>query len=300
MEKVNAGEGRIAVHGCGNEAILSELSYSYPLKLLSPRTSEHRVALVYVLSYGGGLVGGDRIKLSAIVQDGAILVVLSQGSTKVFKTRPGQGRLARSQAASSDDITSQRLDVEILPQSALLLLPDPVTCFRSAKYDQIQIFRLASDSSAVLLDWITSGRKSIGEDWDFKRYYSLNEVWIDGQRVARDALLLEEQENFVKTLQPRTLGDKLAPYSCYATVLMYGSLAEATIRQLASQFADITVFKSSTRPPLLWSFSALCEGKGCILRVAGKETEDVRFWLRDALRDLESVVAPDIYRKAFG
>ncbi|KAK7694901.1 hypothetical protein QCA50_002089 [Cerrena zonata] len=147
--------------------------------------------------------------------------MLTQGSTKVFKTRPGQ-RLARTHTSSETDLTSQHLDVQVSPGSALILLPDPVTCFRSAKYNQIQKFHIAEGSSAVLLDWITSGRKSLGEEWVFSRYYSLNELWVDGKRIARDPLLLEEDSNPIESLPTRTLEDRLKPYSCYATILMYG------------------------------------------------------------------------------
>ncbi len=75
---VEPGSGRIAVRLEGSEAILSELASSYPLKLLSPRLPPHNVAVVYILSYGGGLVAGDRVKLNVDVEKGAALVLLTQ------------------------------------------------------------------------------------------------------------------------------------------------------------------------------------------------------------------------------
>lgn len=75
---VKPGAGRIAVHLDGSEAVLSELSSSYPLKLLSPKLPPHNVAVVYALTYGGGLVAGDQVKLEVEVRDGAALVLLTQ------------------------------------------------------------------------------------------------------------------------------------------------------------------------------------------------------------------------------
>ena len=216
----------------------------------------------------------------------------------MFKTRPGQ-RLARTHTSSETDLTSQHLTVQVSPGSTLILLPDPVTCFRSAKYDQLQKFHLAADSSAVLLDWLTSGRKSLGEDWAFTRYYSLNEVWVDGKRIARDPLLLEEDTTTIDSLPPRTLAERLKPYSCYATVLLYGPVTYAITRALAAEFAEITVFQQNAKPPLLWSISEICDGKGSILRIGGLESEEVRNWLGRALRPLEAVVGTDIYRRVF-
>ncbi len=194
--------------------------------------------------------------------------------------------------------------VNINSGGSLFLLPDPVTCFRSARYNQLQTFRAAADVSVVLLDWITSGRKALGEDWSFSRYYSLNELWVDGKRIARDAMLLEESQTSLQNgqlhLPTRTIADRLAPYSCYATVLIYGPLTTGTIHSLLASYSAITVFKHNARPPLIWSVSTLCEGRGCVLRVAALETEDVRHWLGANLSQLKDTIGDDIYSKAFG
>lgn len=228
-----------------------------------------------------------------------------QGSTKVFKTRAGQ-RHARPHLQAVDDFTSQQMKVHVHSGGSFFLLPDPVTCFRSARYHQVQTVTVAADASVVLLDWITSGRKALGEDWAFSRFYSLNEVWIDNKRVARDAMLLEEPVSAQKSsggsgpqLPPRSLADRLAPYGCYATVFLYGHVTESTIQHLFESYSAITIFKHKARPTLVWSVSAICGGRGCVLRVAALESEDVRTWLRTALCRLADVVGHDIFSKAF-
>lgn len=75
---LEAGKGRIVVHSVGAEAVISEMASSYPLKLLSPRSTQPNVRVVYVLTYGGGLVAGDQVSLSAEARDGATLVLLTQ------------------------------------------------------------------------------------------------------------------------------------------------------------------------------------------------------------------------------
>lgn len=314
---MGAGSGRIVLRRHGAEAAFSELSYVYPLKLLSPRLSPENASVVYVVSYGGGLVGGDRIQLSVVVDEGAALVMLTQvrpllhtivhlttipvhqGSTKVFKNRPGGRLSSRSQGTSADAVTTQTLDVSVARGGALFLLPDPVTCFRSAAYNQIQVFRLHASASLVLLDWVTSGRKSLGEEWAFSRYYSKNEVWIEDRRLAKDVMLLEEQKP-VPSLPLRTLAESLAPYSCYATLIMCGPLIQNTLASLSAEFGRLTVFKQARPQDLLWSFSAISDGVGCVVRVAGTETELVKSWLGEKLVALEGAMGPDIYRRAFG
>ncbi|KAI0307927.1 UreD urease accessory protein-domain-containing protein [Multifurca ochricompacta] len=304
---LDAGDGNITARIHNNHVVFPVLSYTYPLKLLSPRIQQDGVAVVYMMTYGGGLVGGDRISLSINVEQDAQLVLLSQGSTKVFKARSGVRAAARSTARPPDSTTMQRLDVSIAAGGALFLLPDPVTCFRNASYRQAQTFRLAHGASAALLDWYTSGRRARGEEWAFARYYSVNEVFVSSVRSARDVVLLEamgtESASDVcgEFLPRRTLADRMGPYSCYATLLLYGPLVQGVIRELEDRVQKITVFQVREPLDVLWSLSPVSgQTNGRIVRVAGKETEEVKKWLSDALRGgLVSVIGDEVYSKTF-
>ncbi|KAK4348059.1 hypothetical protein RND71_034398 [Anisodus tanguticus] len=55
-----------------------------------------------------------------------------------------------------------------------------MTCFSTAKYSQRQVFKVISDLSLLLVDWITSGRHERGEKWDFELYKSMNHIFHDG------------------------------------------------------------------------------------------------------------------------
>lgn len=78
------GKGRAVLSALADEAVFSELSYRYPLKLLSPRTYSTPggipAAIAYMLSYGGGLVSGDVIELEVSVGSGTALMLLTQVS----------------------------------------------------------------------------------------------------------------------------------------------------------------------------------------------------------------------------
>lgn len=83
------GKGKAIVHAFGTEAIFSELSYTYPLKLISPKlpsSGTYPTAVAYILSYGGGLVPGDRIEVELEVGKGAALVILTQ--VNIYKFSP--------------------------------------------------------------------------------------------------------------------------------------------------------------------------------------------------------------------
>jgi len=305
---LHPGHGRIACASYGSSFVFSELSAAYPLKLLSPKVDQNTVAIAYVLSYGGGLVGGDHIKLNINVKDRCRLLLLSQGSTKVFKTRPGDRlstRLRGQSTHAAPNVTTYVAEATVAPGGVLFMLPDPVTCFRAASYSQTQRITLAGDASLVLLDWVTSGRKSLGEEWVFSRYHSLNEVFLDGRCIARDIMLLEEPSP-IKTPEIiqsqglcRTLGERLQPYSCYATLILSGPLVQGVVAHLDKLYKSITVFKTASPARTIWALSPISEGKGYIVRAAGVETEDVKDWLRESLRGFQDIVGIDTYLKLF-
>ncbi|CRK48309.1 hypothetical protein BN1723_007951 [Verticillium longisporum] len=164
------GEGRIVARLLPNgQPGFESITYQYPLKLISPSlTAGEKSALVFLLSYGGGLVGGDHVHLEILVRPDARLSIVTQGHTKIFK------------AASKTIVTRQALRARIGARAGLCLLPDPVQPFDDSVYEQTQLFTLAPTASLCLLDWVTQGRSARGEDWGFARWKGRNEIWLGG------------------------------------------------------------------------------------------------------------------------
>src|SRR5579862_5275429 len=118
---------------------LTTLSYTYPLKLISPSHPSQKAVLVFLLTYGGGLVSGDAVTLSADVLANSRLALVTQGSTKIFKAR------------SPDVVSSQTLNVRVEAGAALCLLPDPVQPFAGSVYEQRQVFRVDTATASLLV-----------------------------------------------------------------------------------------------------------------------------------------------------
>lgn len=176
-----------------------------------------------------------------------------------------------------------------------------MTCFRDAHYRQNQKFHIQGDGSVVILDWITSGRISLGEEWVFSHYYSVNEVFHNEKRIAKDAMLLDQELEELGGLLPnRSLRDRLQPYSCYAMLILFGPEVQSIITAISTRYDKISVFKAKTPAPLIWSLSTIDSTKqGVVVRVAGLETETVKGWLREALCGLEPIIGIDVYRRTF-
>jgi urease accessory protein len=202
-----------------NNPTLTTLTYKYPLKLV-PRapgfvptpdpaalsdSCPSRPVHLYLLTYGGGLLPGDHIEVSIKLEPKTRMVVTTpQGSTKIFKTEDNGVSVIkghRKKMPANDhlsDMSQQSLDVRIGRQSALCYLPDPSVPYQNSRYAQVQTFTVDAAargdqrSSLCVLDWVTQGRTSRGENWNFRFWKGRNEVWAADEKTGKSRLLLRD------------------------------------------------------------------------------------------------------------
>ncbi|KAK6439356.1 hypothetical protein LTR95_004444 [Oleoguttula sp. CCFEE 5521] len=202
---------------------LKTSSYQYPLKLVSPSPShlpdeaQTLVHTVYLLTYGGGLVAGDAIDLHVTLDATTRLVLLTQGSTKLFKSR------------SRDIVSKQSMNVTLAPGSALCYLPDPVQPFEESCFEQKQTYTLLpSDKNhpagnLCVLDWVCNGRPANGENWSFLRYGSRNEVYI-GLPAGKRKLLLRDNMLLNDSGVANSITSRMDSQGVIGTLILHGTL----------------------------------------------------------------------------
>ncbi|KAL2838292.1 UreD urease accessory protein-domain-containing protein [Aspergillus pseudoustus] len=311
---------------------LSTLTYKYPLKLLtrspgfvpqSAFTSASQPVHLYLLTYGGGLLPGDQIDVSISLEPQTRLVVTTpQGSTKIFKTETSPGR-------TLSDQSRQVLDVRIGKEAALCYLPDPSAPFRDSRYEQIQTFTIDSTakgsarSSLCVLDWVTQGRISRGENWDFQVWKGKNEIWMADEPtvsnntqklkrklILRDALILNDEtvgshaEPRDPTNPPKSLiRERTSPHGVIGTLILYGPVFESLSSFFVDRFTSLPRIGarnwSSSAPAASEStphydskvtFTAAQVRAGCVLVKFGAEDfETAKDWLGAVLREEGSI-----------
>ncbi|KAL8792688.1 MAG: hypothetical protein Q9195_004748 [Heterodermia aff. obscurata] len=149
------------------------------------------VPLLFVLTYGGGLLANDRIHLSLTLDAHTRLTLATQGSTKIYRAPPPppptlsphlppdpNPSLNSNSSFTPKPISSQTLHCTLYPHSSLFYSPHPTQPFASSHYAQVQIFTLHPGASLGLLDWVSEGRRARGESWDFGGWRGKNEVWL--------------------------------------------------------------------------------------------------------------------------
>ncbi|KAG9243185.1 urease accessory protein-like protein UreD [Calycina marina] len=228
------GEGKLVVELLPQKtSALSTITSQYPLKLISPSPQSYQKSvLVFFLTYGGGLVGGDQVHLTIDVKANSKLSIVTQGHTKIFKS------------PSSDVVTRQQLQVTLEAGAAVCLLPDPVQPFKGSVYEQSQIFTLHETASLCLLDWVSAGRIARGEDWDFSAWSGRNEVWAaepKARLLLRDNVILEGDEI---DAQDKKLEKKMHNLDIFGTLVLRGPLVENLAAFLLAEFAALPRLKA--------------------------------------------------------
>jgi urease accessory protein len=301
-----------------DKPVLRTVSYQYPLKLVAPdplappsygRKADHDagaatpslVHTVFLLTYGGGIVAGDSIDLDVKLDSSTRLILLTQGSTKIFKT------------PSPKLVSRQHMNIHLKHHSALVYLPDPVQPFAHTAFSQSQIYHMEKEQGNLCVcDWVTSGRSARGENWDIYEYKSRNEVWaVDdaGKKrlLLRDNLILDQHG---RTGMP--LSSRMDSYSVFGTLIIRGPIFSLLSKFFLDEFEALPRIggrnwgdvvqpelqaheqRRSDRQHrenadgLVWSAANV---RGFVLvKFASREVEGSRNWLRDMIKEEGSLL----------
>ncbi|GAB7363974.1 hypothetical protein MBLNU230_g4535t1 [Neophaeotheca triangularis] len=240
VPSITPGEGTIHLALLPpNTPRLKTLKYQYPLKLIAPAptaltTSTNRdqepapktlIHTIYLLTYGGGIVASDTLNLSLHLESSTRLVLLTQGSTKIFKT------------ADAEVLSRQVMTTRLERGAGVCYLPDPVQPFECSSFEQRQVWEVpvvaggggGGGASVCVLDWVSSGRAARGEEWGFWRYGSLNEVWVvaEGGGGGGRRLLLRDNVSLDARDGPKgMLADRMYSLEVFGTLILHGPLVE--------------------------------------------------------------------------
>ncbi|KAJ1959672.1 hypothetical protein IWQ62_004521 [Dispira parvispora] len=391
---MDPGQGVIHCGVVAGQPVLHQCASKYPLKLITPRV-HHRspgdpiknppALAVYVLTYGGGIVHGDVIHLRIVVDNAAVLTLLTQGSTKVFRHWPrgkvamvnnpqvvhslelasplvlpmaeslvdkpehqlgkeqvnrcnnGPSPLKKVEGAVKENPPSTETLVDTPPPPSrqfslnhftvhvasggcLVSLPSPVTCFKNARYQQRQDFHLEDTSSSlVLLDWVTSGRVSRGEAWQFDMYSSTNSIYVNDKLVFKDAVHLSDKfsplapdQTTLKVIPALTgpleagmvgnFVDRVGHFQCFAMLTLMGeklaslihSLVDLQDRQRIMASTPASAFSSHIRNPQKrqqdYSLSSMSSGLVYTMSYLDPENTDSGLVVRLSAYTSESII----------
>lgn len=259
------GAGLVRIERLAQQSVVTRAFATSPLRLLNPR-NHGRAAWVYTATYGGGLVDGDAIDVTVDVGAGAAAVLSTQASTKVYRSPTG---------------TSVRLHATVGDGALLILAPDPVVCFAGASYRQEQHVNLASTANVVIVDWLTSGRRAMGERWAFDNYVSRLTIRRDGRLLVYDALSLRASDGDLQARMQR--------FEIVCLVAIMGADLREHAVQVLGRIGNTGIER---RAEILTGASRLGDDGG-IVRMAGVSVESIARAVREHLGFVPAILGDD-------
>lgn len=260
------GHATLGVELVAGESTVTSAFATNPMKLLVPRCGTRRSVWAYTSSFGGGLVAGDETQLDLRLGVNTRCFLGTQASTKVYRNparRPCGHRTGATLAADA----------------LLVFAPDPVQVFAHASYTQRQEFHLASGAGLAFVDWFSSGRVARGERWEFEHFQSRSDVFMAGERVFVDSILLSPDEGLLSSQH------RAGRFNCFAVLLFAGTPMQDAAQRLLQ---DISARPVERGGQLVCSASPVRDG--ALLRVAGESVEPVGRELQRHLNCLSALL----------
>ena len=266
-----SGAGRLEFEKVRDHTIVRSKFSKSPLHFLNPKNSG-KMAWVYASSLGGGLVGGDHIDIHLHARKKSELLLLSQSSTKIYR---------------SEIPSSHSLRAVVEEEAILISMPDPIVCYRGSSFTQNQNYDLKNRASLLLVDAFYSGRYTSGERWCFKSFRNRIQVTRNENTIFLESLFLDSSLG--------KLSMRLGRFNCFCVVLLFGSRLEEYGVSILNEVGSLPV---SARADLLVTASPLAT-EGTILRIAGISTEEVMSTMRHFLDFVPAIVGDNPWtRKA--
>lgn len=173
----------------------------------------------------------------------------------------------------------------------IISLPDPIQPFANASYKQKQDFFLSSTSSAIIVDSFSGGRSARGEHWDFDRYTSINSIYVDGELIIKDSQHL---------IQPY-IKNRMHPFHIYAMLFLIGDQTKQIREDFEHEHSNLKAVlngRFDIGSDVLWTNTCVNENAS-VVRLAGKDEEIIKLFLRERCKKLESVIGVEAYFRCF-
>lgn len=159
------------------KTVLTHSRCSYPWHYFPPLYLDHTgCATTFLTNPSGGLVGGDRLSFSALLQEHTHVLFTTPSATKIYRTEKAP--------------TLQTIDVTVGTNAILEWIPETTIPFAGSYFDQTITVCLHSGASLILWDALAAGRIAPGERWGFSHFGNqINISLADGKTLVERYVL---------------------------------------------------------------------------------------------------------------
>jgi urease accessory protein len=170
-------------------SFLRRQSFAAPVHLSKPHLDEGML-VVNVVNPTAGLLAGDRVRISVAVESGARLLLTAPSASRAHRVvAEGEARVEQEFAVAG----GAWLDVwpeMFIPQGG-------------ARYRQRTVARVEEGGELLLIEMLAPGRTAAGEVFAFAELDWETEVWLGGEKIARERYTLTPESPSLAALRAR-------------------------------------------------------------------------------------------------
>ena len=156
------------------KTILKDVYFTAPYKVMTPFKKDGGGISVMPLCASAGIMSGDKQEFKYRIGEGTNVELLSQSFEKIHRMED---------AGSAERHT----DVIIEKNATFYYYPQPVIPFAESAFDSTMDIRLEDESSNLfMLEIITCGRATRGEEFEYRRFSSKVEIRRAEALIYRD------------------------------------------------------------------------------------------------------------------
>lgn len=246
--------------------VLAERFQKSPLQVMRPLHIDpvlREMPTVYVMSTGGGIVGGDRLDMEVRLAEGAQALVTTQAANRVHRMDVGYA--------------TQNVSLTLGASAVCEWLPDPLIPYGGSRFQQRLRAEVPDDAVLIAADVLTAGRVARGESWDVDAYVSAVEISRpDGTLLAVDTTHITRDE----AGHPLVTGDADAIGTLFVVAPGPAEELAAVMRDAAEAIGSATPNSDGLDAAVRCGVSTLPDGCGAWLRVLGRGQENVEAAVR--------------------
>ena len=147
-----------------------------------------RCAYTMLVNPSGGLVGGDRLSLSASIGPGGRVLFSTPSANRIYRT------------AGSEAV--QDVVIRLGPNARVEWLPDVTIPFAGSRFRQSIDVSLGPGASLLLWDALACGRVASGERWAFAEYRNQIRIGLAGGGEVLERVALSPRSTGVGLVEP--------------------------------------------------------------------------------------------------
>ncbi|MGF1538876.1 MAG: urease accessory protein UreD [Pleurocapsa sp.] len=224
-------------------------------------------AYFYSMNTSPGLLAGDELNISLLLETNSNLYLTDQAATKVHPMPDGESK------------ATVNYQIEVRPQANLELVPEPIILYTDAALNQNTAIKLDCEAKLFLTEIVLPGRLARGESYQFRYYLNRLKVSdLTGKLLFKDAMYLEGKTNLFKDSKLFTplpiMGSAIAIYP------------NLNLDKLNTQIESIQM---DNFPKLMVATSILPSDRGLLIRAFASKTIQLKRYFHLILQSIRNL-----------